>query len=117
MPGTTTWKPIGEDSEAVEDVSGVLIIRIRENLDFGRLDWSNISSLMSNTLLSSQHCPDERLNNPPHVETLLLISVVERLRRMELYGHDQHHPSEEPHRQHAHTLVFHLADMDSVDAS
>lgn len=43
--------------------------------------------------------------------------LKERLRRLELYGVDRHHPSEEPHRQHASTLVFHLADVDSVDAS
>lgn len=35
IPGTDRWKPIGEGSEAAEDVPGVLIIRIRENLDFG----------------------------------------------------------------------------------
>ncbi|KAI0686700.1 sulfate anion transporter [Cytidiella melzeri] len=75
IPGTDRWMPIGENPEAEEDVPGVLIIRIRENLDF------------------------------------------ERLRRLELYGHDQHHPSEAPHRQHANTLVFHLADVDSIDAS
>ncbi|GJE94663.1 sulfate anion transporter [Phanerochaete sordida] len=82
VPGTDRWKPIGEESEAMEDTPGVLIIRIRENLDF------------ANTA-----------------------QMKERLRRMELYGHDRHHPSEEPHRPHAHTLVFHLADVDSIDAS
>ena len=35
IPGTDRWKPIDEDPEAVEDASGVLIVRIRENLDFG----------------------------------------------------------------------------------
>lgn len=82
VPGTEVWKPIGEGSEAEEDVPGVLIIRIRENLDF------------ANTA-----------------------QLKERLRRMELYGHDRHHPSEAPHRPHAHTLVFHLADVDTIDAS
>ena len=47
----------------------------------------------------------------------LTLNDVERLRRLELYGLDHHHPSEEPHRQHAHTLVFHLSDVDTVDAS
>lgn len=42
---------------------------------------------------------------------------TERLRRLELYGHDKHHPSEEPHRQHANVLVFHMSDVDSIDAS
>ncbi|EKM53615.1 uncharacterized protein PHACADRAFT_176024 [Phanerochaete carnosa HHB-10118-sp] len=82
VPGTDVWKPIGEESTAEEDVPGVLIIRIRENLDF------------ANTA-----------------------QLKERLRRIELYGQERHHPSEEPQRQHAHTLVFHLADMDSIDAS
>lgn len=35
MPGTDKWRPIEEDPEAEEDVPGVLIIRIKENLDFG----------------------------------------------------------------------------------
>jgi len=82
IPGTDRWKPIGENPEAEEDVPGVLIVRIRENLDF------------ANTA-----------------------QLKERLRRLELYGHDRHHPSEEPHRQHANTLVFHFADVDSIDAS
>ena len=36
MPGTDRWKPILENPEAEESVPGVLIVRIRENLDFGR---------------------------------------------------------------------------------
>ena len=35
IPGTDKWKPIAENPEAEEDTSGVLIVRIRENLDFG----------------------------------------------------------------------------------
>ena len=35
IPGTDRWKPIDENPEAEEDTSGVLIVRIRENLDFG----------------------------------------------------------------------------------
>ena len=42
---------------------------------------------------------------------------AERLRRLELYGHDKHHPADEPHRHDANVLVFHLADVDSIDAS
>ncbi|ETW75348.1 sulfate transporter [Heterobasidion irregulare TC 32-1] len=34
IPGTDRWKPINENPEAEEDVPGVLIVRIRENLDF-----------------------------------------------------------------------------------
>lgn len=50
-------------------------------------------------------------------DTVSNLSRVERLRRLELYGNDKHHPSEEPHRQHANVLVFHMSDVDSVDAS
>jgi high affinity sulfate transporter 1 len=82
IPGTDRWKPINENEEAREDVPGVLIIRIRENLDF------------ANTA-----------------------QLKERLRRFELYGDGQSHPSEEPRRQQASVLVFHMADMESCDAS
>lgn len=82
IPGTERWKSIAEDPEAEEDVNGVLIIRLRENLDF------------ANTA-----------------------QLKERLRRLELYGHDKHHPSELPHRQHANVLVFHMSDVDVIDAS
>jgi len=42
---------------------------------------------------------------------------TDRLRRLELYGHVQSHPSEDPRRQHATVLVFHLADVETCDAS
>ncbi|KAJ7687551.1 sulfate anion transporter [Mycena olivaceomarginata] len=82
IPGTERWKPINENPEAEEDVSGALIVRIRENLDF------------ANTA-----------------------QLKERLRRLELYGLNKSHPSEEPRRQQATVLVFHMADVDSCDAS
>ena len=34
IPGTDTWKPINENPEAEEDVPGVMIIRLREDLYF-----------------------------------------------------------------------------------
>ncbi|GJJ08402.1 hypothetical protein Clacol_002618 [Clathrus columnatus] len=34
IPGTDQWKPISENPEAVEPLSGVLIVRIRESLNF-----------------------------------------------------------------------------------
>ncbi|KAI9568884.1 sulfate transporter family-domain-containing protein [Boletus coccyginus] len=40
-----------------------------------------------------------------------------RLRRFELYGAHHAHPSEEPRRQPPSVLVFHMADVDSCDAS
>ncbi|KAF8957348.1 sulfate anion transporter [Flammula alnicola] len=43
--------------------------------------------------------------------------LKERLRRLELYGVDRLHPSEEPRREQASVLVFHLADVDKCDAS
>ncbi|KAK0212335.1 sulfate anion transporter [Desarmillaria ectypa] len=82
MPRTDRWKPISENPDAKEDVPGVLIVRIRENLDF------------ANTA-----------------------QLKERLRRLELYGVDKSHPSEEPRRQLAQVLVFHMADVESCDAS
>ncbi|KAH8103503.1 sulfate anion transporter [Cristinia sonorae] len=85
IPGTDRWKSIAEDEdseEAAEDVPGVLIIRLRENLDF------------ANTA-----------------------QLKERLRRLELYGVGKHHPSEEPRRQFAQNFVFHMADVDTIDAS
>jgi hypothetical protein len=35
VPGTDKWMPIQENPDAEEALPGVLIIRIRESLDFG----------------------------------------------------------------------------------
>ena len=35
IPGTTKWEPVHDYPEAQEDVPGTLIVRIRDNLDFG----------------------------------------------------------------------------------
>ncbi|KAJ7286961.1 sulfate anion transporter [Mycena rebaudengoi] len=43
--------------------------------------------------------------------------LKERLRRLELYGIEQSHPSEDPRRQQAKVLVFHMADVETCDAS
>jgi len=82
VPGTDKWKPIQENPDAEEAVPGVLIVRIRESLDF-----ANTSQLK------------------------------ERLRRLELYGNSEHHPSDAPRRQQAAVLVFHMADVESCDPS
>ncbi|KAJ7075291.1 sulfate anion transporter [Mycena belliarum] len=82
VPGTERWEPVNENPDAEEHVSGALIVRIRENLDF------------ANTA-----------------------KFAERLRRLELYGVGKSHPSEEPRRQQAPVLVFHMADVESCDAS
>ena len=42
---------------------------------------------------------------------------IGRLRRFELYGAHRAHPSEEPRRQPPSVLVFHMADVDSCDAT
>ncbi|KZT41884.1 sulfate anion transporter [Sistotremastrum suecicum HHB10207 ss-3] len=82
IPGTDRWKPVNENPDAEEAQEGVLIIRIRESLDF------------ANTA-----------------------QLKERLRRIELYGLDKAHPSEEPRRSQATKLVFHMLDVESIDAS
>ncbi|PVF96042.1 hypothetical protein CPB86DRAFT_710075 [Serendipita vermifera] len=82
VPGTDKWKPIQENPDAEEVLPGVLIVRIRESLDF-----ANTSQLK------------------------------ERLRRLELYGGSVHHPGDEPRRQQAAVLVFHMADVETCDAS
>ncbi|KAH8923288.1 sulfate permease [Atractiella rhizophila] len=42
--------------------------------------------------------------------------LKERLRRLELYGHSPHHPSDEPRRREAEILIFHWADVEQIDA-
>ncbi|GAA96942.1 uncharacterized protein L969DRAFT_19815 [Mixia osmundae IAM 14324] len=45
-------------------------------------------------------------------------ALKERLRRLEIYGHRRHHPSDAPYRGEAKILVFHWADVDNrMDAS
>jgi len=84
VAGTNKWSPISEDPEAEELPSwtGVLVIAIRESLDF------------ANTA-----------------------QLKERLRRLELFGHEPHHPSERPRRKKAKTLGFDMGDVESIDAA
>ncbi|TRM68930.1 sulfate transporter family-domain-containing protein [Schizophyllum amplum] len=42
--------------------------------------------------------------------------LKERLRRLELYGPDKSHPSDDPRRAQAQVLVFHVADVEQMDA-
>ncbi|ELU42006.1 sulfate anion transporter [Rhizoctonia solani AG-1 IA] len=84
VPGTDRWSAIDEDPDAIEDVPGLLIVRIRESLDFGK---SNTGQLK------------------------------ERLRRLELYGPTKAHPSEAPRRNNASVVVFHMSDVETIDAS
>jgi len=43
--------------------------------------------------------------------------LKERLRRLELYGHEPRHPSEAPRRPQASLLLFHMADVETCDAT
>lgn len=54
IPGTDRWKPIKENPEAEESVAGALIVRIRENLDFG----------MSHLSLFFEQCNNNPLLQP-----------------------------------------------------
>ncbi|QRV98356.1 sulfate anion transporter [Ceratobasidium sp. AG-Ba] len=82
IPGTDRWKPIDEDPDAVEEVPGLLIVRVRESLDFANTG-----------------------------------QLKERLRRLELYGPTRAHPSEAPRRHNASIILFHMSDVESIDAS
>jgi len=35
VPGTERYQPVNEEPDAQEDLPGVLIVRIKESLDFG----------------------------------------------------------------------------------
>ncbi|CUA67011.1 Putative sulfate transporter YPR003C [Saccharomyces cerevisiae S288c] [Rhizoctonia solani] len=82
VPGTDRWTPIDEDPDAIEDVPGLLIVRVRESLDFANTG-----------------------------------QLKERLRRLELYGPAKAHPSEAPRRNDASVVVFHMSDVETIDAS
>ncbi|KAG9086297.1 hypothetical protein FRC06_003162 [Ceratobasidium sp. 370] len=82
IPGTDRWKAIDEEPDAVEDVPGLLIVRVRESLDFANTG-----------------------------------QLKERLRRLELYGPAKAHPSEAPRRHNASIILFHMSDVESIDAS
>ncbi|KAF8316037.1 hypothetical protein DL93DRAFT_2078228 [Clavulina sp. PMI_390] len=108
VPGTDRWKPIhqapeyadddapllpdnGEVDEVVQDADmvgseqtpGVLIVRVRDDLDFANTG-----------------------------------QLKERLRRLELYGPQKAHPSTPARRRtEMRALVFHMADVEVIDAS
>lgn len=65
IPGTDIWRPIDEDGEggsgtAREDVEGVLIVRIKDNLDFGMSHANHSASMLKNRRLYSKHFTVER---------------------------------------------------------
>lgn len=88
----------------------MLVIRIRESLNFG-------ASAPHPSLLTYLF--------PFHTHTdapLLSLSantgqIKERLRRLELYGPNKVHPSEAPRREEATVVVIHMSDVESIDSS
>ncbi|KAJ9103989.1 hypothetical protein QFC21_002452 [Naganishia friedmannii] len=78
------WIPVDEhpDEEVEEDIPGVLVVRIRENLNFANTG-----------------------------------QLKERLRRLEIYGPGKFHPSDAPRRDGATAVVFHMNDVEDIDAS
>lgn len=120
IPGTDRWKPINEDPDAAEDWPGVLIVRLKESLDFGMHTYA-ISSVVALilTCLSPRAANTGRLKGKQKPSLILYRADIraDRLRRLELYGPRKSHPSEEPTREQTTVLVFHLADVEKVDAS
>ena len=57
IPGTDRWKAIDENPEAEEDVPGTLIVRLRENLDFGVYISTRPYICSTHALRCSEHCP------------------------------------------------------------
>lgn len=43
--------------------------------------------------------------------------LKERLRRLERYGTSRAHPSEEAQREETQAVVFHMSDVEAIDAS
>ena len=43
-------------------------------------------------------------------------TLKDRLRRLELYGSDVHHPADAPTRSEAQVIVFHMRDLIAIDA-
>ncbi|KAF9256752.1 sulfate anion transporter [Marasmius fiardii PR-910] len=91
IPGTNQWKPINENSDVEDEEDGVLIVRVKE----ATLDFANTGKMK------------------------------DRLRRLELFGpsvssrtrsRPRPHPSDAPQRKDATIIIFHLADVEYVDA-
>ncbi|KAF8756746.1 Sulfate anion transporter [Rhizoctonia solani] len=68
VPGTDRWSAIDEDPDAIEDVPGLLIVRIRESLDFGKclcLRSNGISLTRRSQYRSTQRAsPSPRIYGP-----------------------------------------------------
>ncbi|KAF8331325.1 sulfate transporter family-domain-containing protein [Cantharellus anzutake] len=82
VPDTDRWKPIEEDEENHTETPGVLIVKLKDDLDFANTG-----------------------------------QLKERLRRLELYGPRKAHPSDPIRREEARAVVFHMSDVEKIDAS
>lgn len=87
-----------------EDIPGVLVVRVRESLNFGACPPYQESDIWA-------------MLTPDPLSTANTGQLKERLRRLELYGPGKAHPSEAPRRDEATVLVIHAADMETIDAS
>ncbi|KAL0579831.1 hypothetical protein V5O48_002183 [Marasmius crinis-equi] len=96
IPGTMRWKPIGEDNpDAVE-----LGDEEREGEEGEEETASTLIVRIKETQLDFANTSQ----------------LKERLRRLELYGLTPAHPSDDPRRKEARTVILHMADVESVDA-
>ncbi|GAA5897412.1 hypothetical protein JCM6882_001880 [Rhodosporidiobolus microsporus] len=106
IPGTTLYEPISSSSLSRDD---------EEDADAALLDEH------------SAQAEEEEAEEVPGVLIARIRDVAltfantgalkERLRRLERYGARRAHPADEPRRAEASVVVFHLADVQEVDAS
>ena len=111
------WRPVTDNSD-VEDIPGVLIVQIRESLDFGVCCHKIVCSTL--TVFISQHLSAQRQVQWMHLASMLLMlffCTAVHLWRFELYGAKPAHPSDVPLRQDTQVFVFHMADVKMCDAS
>ncbi|KAJ8076838.1 hypothetical protein PM082_001261 [Marasmius tenuissimus] len=94
IPGTNQWKAIHENPDAVE------IGDEEEGGEAGEEDNTTLIVRIKETQLDFANTSQ----------------LKERLRRLELYGLTPAHPSDDPRRKEARTVVLHMADVESVDA-
>lgn len=105
------------DNPDAEDIPGTLIVRIRESLDFGV--WTSKIVHFIQLMIFFQPIPlSSKASSVLRIAFILTpCSALVRLRRFELYGAEPAHPSDTPRRQAARVLVFHMADVETCDAS
>ena len=94
-PGTDEWAPVEAHSNYVEE-------------DEHLVDPSAINEEVPGVLIV-------RLRESLHFANAG--ALKERLRRLERYGNEKHHPSDAPMRDEAQVIVFHMQDLRAIDAS